>query len=185
MSPRTIVLWFVAVVLSGGALAFTGAIAAAAGTDARRAAADLRRLQSQAQELAVLHAAAASAPARPTAGSGLAARLASTLAAARLPATALAGVNPESATIHTGQDQSTLRRQRATVNLAGLTLPQLGSLLAAWRSAEPGWTVTRIDIAPLTGAPSPGSGPGGDSPLRIGLSLEALLDPEPVRGGGT
>lgn len=176
MTARLALLWILVLAASAAAVLFAGRSAAASHARADVATRSLEAIQSQARELAALQAAARSAPSRPSAGSGLASRMAAALSSARLPASALSGVSPEPA----GTVSSGAKRQRASINLSGLTLPQVGALLAAWRTAEPGWTVTRIDLSPLN-QPQGGQGAantGGDLPLRISLGLEAL-EPSP------
>lgn len=69
---------------------------------------------------------------------------------------------------------------RAVVTLSPVTLPQLGTFLAAWREREPGWTVSSLDLSPQTDK-AEGKAGGRDLPLRVVIGLETLFVD---RGGG-
>jgi hypothetical protein len=110
-------------------------------------------------------------------------RISAALAAAGLPASALSSLSPE-AESPIGEGDLKARRTRAVLTLAPVTLPQLGGFLAAWRSREPQWTVSSIELSPQPGNQSPGqsaAAPGGDLPLRAVLGLETLFVDQ---GGG-
>ncbi|MCK6458213.1 MAG: hypothetical protein L6Q92_17000, partial [Phycisphaerae bacterium] len=67
--------------------------------------------------------------------------------------------------------------------LDGVTLPDLGRFLEAWRKAEPGWVVTSIDLSAASGTsggsriktPENGSTSGRDRHLRALLAVEAVV----------
>ncbi|MCW5775668.1 MAG: hypothetical protein KIS87_04380 [Phycisphaeraceae bacterium] len=103
----------------------------------------------------------------------LARRVGVALAAAGLPAAALSDLSPESNLRSAG-----VVGRRATLTLTGVTLPELGRFLAAWRDAEPAWTVTAADLTPESSRTTP---PGGDRPLRAVLTLETLFAAETQR----
>lgn len=171
-------LWSLTLASSAAALAYSGHRASSARAAAERARAEHTRVRAQAQELLALRAQADKPGAGgPGAGPGLTQRLTAALTQARLPPAALSNLTPEPPS--PSPEQPGLQRQRATLSLTGLSLPQLGAFLEAWRTAEPAWTITRIDLAPQ-GGPAPSA--GGDLPLRTGLTLEALTPQEPTPG---
>jgi hypothetical protein len=106
---------------------------------------------------------------------GLAAWVSGCLRDAGLPIASLVTVSPEQAQAGLGRGASGVVKQQATLTLNGLTLPQVGSLLALWRGRSQRWTVTAIDISPMPSAGAPVSGSiGADLPLRIHLTLESI-----------
>lgn len=130
--------------------------------------------------------------------SGLAANLGQTLAACGLAPGALANVTPQPETPvhvaarlashspHAEAGTADLRRQRASFTLTPITLPQLGAFLEAWRTREPFWTVTSIEVAPeanRAGGGGVGGGggaaAGGDLPLRVVVVVDAVYLAEP------
>lgn len=179
MSARTILAWTLALGASLAALGYSATRAAAARTSAIQAHARLTRATHDAQRLADLNAriAAASGPRKPA--SGLAPRIGAVLTRCGLPASCLTSLSPEGeqpVSSHEGQPR--LKRQRATLVLGGLTLPQLGAFLDAWRRAEPEWTISTLDVGPQAGNPQAPA--GGDLPLRATLTLESVFqDAEP------
>lgn len=99
--------------------------------------------------------------------SPLARRVGAALASAGLDAGTLADLSPEAHLPSAG-----LVRRRGTLTLTGVTLPEVGRFLAAWREAEPAWTVTAADLTPESSRAAP---PGADRPLRAVLTVEALF----------
>jgi len=89
---------------------------------------------------------------------GLATRVADVVSKAGLPQSSLQNLSPETETSVGG---TALRRQVAKVTLDGLALPELGRFLQEWRTAEPAWTVSSIDITP-----APARGPWRAQPRR-------------------
>jgi hypothetical protein len=140
---------------------------------ASAATAHLRLVSTQVSDLAALTSSKPSLP-RTSDGPGMGARIASVLAACGLPASAMTSVSPEADTRLT-VPESTARylRSRVTLTLAGVTLPQLGSFLNGWRTAEPAWVPTALEITPTQ--PKEGF-PGGDRPLNITIVLEGLFE---------
>ncbi|MCL4743435.1 MAG: hypothetical protein KJZ54_14660 [Phycisphaerales bacterium] len=159
------VLWAVALVgaaspIASTAPAFLAARAAARHelTIAHDAARDVRRIVELRAALPTPHTGDESPLAR---------RVGAALAAAGLDAGTLADLSPEAHLPSAG-----LVRRRATLTLTGVTLPEVGRFLAAWREAEPGWTVTAADLTPESSRTAP---PGADRPLRAVLTVEALF----------
>lgn len=130
---------------------------------------------------------------------GMAAAINDALAKAAIPASALASFSPpgeppatprstsassSSNSTASGAPVSPIRR-RAVLTLAPVTLPQTGSLLAAWREAHPDWTITSIDLVPepITASTSRRREaaspilPGTDLPLRAVIAFESLSAP--------
>ena len=101
------------------------------------------------------------------------------------------GITPGDAPVQRAAPGRLVRR-RASISLSGLTLPQLGSLLARWRSDAPEWIVTSLDVTPIDAPPpsltggasstsamqttrtADGRVVGSDLPLRVQLSAELL-----------
>jgi hypothetical protein len=164
---------------SAAAVAITGRIATRSRGAAATAQSELALVAKEAQELVTLRAAAAS-PAARHASAGLAQRVGAALTRAGLSASCLSSLSPEAQSMVAMTDgQPRLTRQRATLVLTSLTLPQLGAFLDAWRSGEPDWTVTGLDVSPAGGA-GPVQSTGGDLPLRVVLALESVTAEEPA-----
>lgn len=175
LAAWTIVLSISAVALGLAWRAFASARDAAATQLNRREA-----LLAQLRELERIRPVAAQWQDRKRPASNLAALLGETLAACGIPASALANVSPQpEAAAHGGAAAPRLKRQRATLMLVPVTLPQLGAFFEAWRTREPRWTVASIDLSP---EPAPRQGetaPGGDLPLRAALTLDTLYLDDP------
>lgn len=128
---------------------------------ALRDRASLRDLQARRPELMTSHLAI----------DGLAPRITTTLSVAGVPKSALQSLSPEAESpSHLGQGVQ-LFRKRATFTLVGVTLPNLGRFLDAWRHAEPAWTITSLDLAPASGPAPP---QGGDLPLRVIITIDSI-----------
>lgn len=131
-------------------------------------------LATQVEQLVIARAATERWSGRRRPASGLAARLGETLTACGVPGGAgvLANVSPQPESPLSGAPGAKgLMRQRASLTLAPITLPQLGAFLEAWRTGEPGWTVAGIEVSP-EGARD--AAPGTDLPLRAVLTLDAV-----------
>lgn len=102
-------------------------------------------------------------------------RLVAALTAVGLPAQTLSSFSLQRESNLGGKDVRAAR-ERATCTLSGITLPQLGAFVDTWRSREPSWIVTGIDIVPINerGLASTSTG-GADIPLRIVCTLESLF----------
>lgn len=132
---------------------------------------------------------------------GMAAAVNDALAKAGIPASALASFSPPGeppaaprittassgpGAIASAASVAPIRR-RAVLTLAPVTLPQIGTLLAAWREAHPDWVITSIDLVPEPSAAAAGSSrrreaasplaPGTDLPLRAVIAFESLSAP--------
>jgi hypothetical protein len=167
---RLVLLWIIALLVSAGALAIAGREYRAARSQAEMELKRLGAVIPQAQEIAVLRAAVQSGPVRQLADAAIAPRISSVLASCGLPAASLANVSPDVQT--TGDAQQRTTRQRATITLAPITLREVGRFLDAWRSAEPDWTITSLDLAPQ---PRGSAAPGGDLPLRAIIVIETIV----------
>jgi hypothetical protein len=168
---RTVPAWIAVVALSAGAVALAGQRAAASHAAASRAHAELGRMASQARELRSLHAAASPENAKAT--SGLASRVGTALSHAGLPASCLSSLSPEAQSVRAiDVGRPGVRRQRATLVLTSLTLPQLGAFFRTWRDDEPAWSITGVEVAAAQGPPPP---TGGDLPLRAVVVLESFV----------
>ncbi len=157
--------WALAVAI----LVFTSARAARA--HARRAESKqaLTTVEAQARELVRLRGSArdSSLSARPE--GGLAGKVARALASSGLLGSALQSLSPEAESTDKG-----LVRQHATLTLSGPTLPQVGKFLDAWRTAEPEWIISGLDLSPA------GTGtPGADVPLRAVVTMDAVFRGSP------
>jgi len=173
-------LWLLVLALSGAALALT---APAASRSHGRLQGELARLaaaRAQAAEIALLRGDAPEWTRRPPPGSGLAERVSGALAAAGLPASALASLSPAAEADAGGGSGLRARKRRAVVTLSGVTLPQVGGFLAAWRRLEPAWTVAGVDLIQDHAHRAPPG--GGDLPLRASIALEALYVDEHSSG---
>lgn len=67
------------------------------------------------------------------------------------------------------------RRQVARITLDSITLPALARFLNAWRTSQPEWTITSIQIS----ADAPPRPP--QRPLRVLLSIESIYLPSTAR----
>lgn len=121
--------------------------------------------------------------------SAISSRVAAALSSTGLPASMVTSLQREPDVA--AAQQAALRASRARVmfTLEGLSLPQLGGFLAAWKRREPEWSVVSADITPQ---PPPSSSArsssaassslnaasvwakGGDAPLRVSLTIESL-----------
>jgi hypothetical protein len=165
-------------------LGFTARSALRARSAAGEARFQLITVTRQARELVQLRhdSKERALPVRPA--GGLAGKVAAALARAGLPASALQGLSPEAETLTSAH----CFRERATVTLTGITLPQVGGFLDAWRTGEPEWTVSSIDLSPLdrglgsaAGRPGTQTGNvGSDLPLRAVITLEGLFKEPPL-----
>ncbi len=158
-----------------GALAAILGLSLPAAVRARHEAAAARStLQDAARDAGVVIALRAGVPDLPEddqARGGLTPRAAAALERAGLPASALAGLSPEAESQVAGSPGLRVSRRRATLTLSGVTLPQVGRFLEAWRSAEPAWTASNIDLS-AAGGPAPEA--GGDLPLRAVIAIESI-----------
>lgn len=130
----------------------------------------LRR--AQADELALLRRATATLP---RSSGDLASRMTAVLTSCGLSSQTLASVLPEPPVELPSPSGVNRTRHVARVSLEKLTLPTLGRVLDTWRSAEPAWAITAIDLSatPVSKAPAPGD--DRQLRLRATLTLDAIF----------
>jgi hypothetical protein len=104
-------------------------------------------------------------------GASLAERLAAVTTRLGLPASTVANVSVQQEAAMKSAGASRVQGLRGTVVLGAVTLPQLGSLLQAWREAERAWPIVSIDVQPGSAQQT---APGADIPLRVVLNLENI-----------
>ncbi len=166
-----IVLWLGVAAILGLALGAAGPRAARARQEAADASALLSTAAHHAERIAALRSLDIGVAADEPSRGGLTERVTGALQRAGLPTGTLASLSPEAETPDAGQGGARVVRRRATLTLSGVTLPQVGRFLEAWRSTEPAWTPASIDLSPMGGkAPEA----GGDLPLRAAVAIEAL-----------
>lgn len=169
MSKSLLVAWAICIAASVAVLFMWGSRAASARADAASARRDLTLAIEQASELARLRQAKREFPERSE--GGLASKVSAALLRAGLTASTLQSLSPEANTPVNGEPR--LSRQRATLTLQGLSLPQVGAFLDAWRGEEPDWVVAGIDLSPASGRDA--GSIGSDLPLRVSLTIEGLF----------
>ena len=161
-------LWILTLLVCGASVTIAGHAARNASAAAHQARADLTRLQRDVHELTRLRQ---SAPPPPKRTAGLQPRVSAVLASSGLPASTLVSLSPEVAAPISGKAAS-LVRQRATLLLGGATLPQLGRFFDGWRTAEPSWVITSIDLSPGPPSANPAASTG-ELPLRAVVVMES------------
>lgn len=165
-------LWMAVMFASAAVLLATGTRAATARLRSQNADRDLRAIGDQAGELALLRSSRTDFPERPTSGEGgLASKVSAAMARAGLPASILQSLSPEAQSA--AQGEARVSRRRATLTLAGLSLSQVGKFLDAWRTAEPAWIISGIDLAPMISKEAPSI--GTDLPLRAVITIEGVF----------
>lgn len=130
----------------------------------------LTSLREKAAEITCLRSASPKSPVRAHDEGSLAPRVASILASSGVPASVMASLSPQTQSV-TAPDGTKLVKRSAAVTLTPMRLPELGAFLNAWRTAEPSWTISSIEVTPDPGA---GVTPGADLPLRINLTIESI-----------
>jgi hypothetical protein len=177
MRPGTVVIWLCALLVSVAAIGVAGARALHARELASASSQGLELVTSQAREIAALRSRKAALPPASAGGPAMGARVAAVLSAAGLPSTTLSNVSPEADTrVQLPESGERFIRRRVTLSLSEITLPKLGAFLEAWRKTQPQWVPASIDVTPTR--PKEGF-PGGDLPLSVTISLEALFADEP------
>jgi hypothetical protein len=178
--PSPAALWVATALVCGLVLIPTGWTWAQAARQSRAQGDRLARIAGSAQQLTELEARLPAWALIPKSTAALAPQVSAVLAAAGLPASAMTSLSAESAS--PASPGATVRAQarHATLVLSGLTLPQVGSFLQAWRQKQPAWTVSQIELSPeasavgALGKPSSRPDTGGDLPLHAVLTLETL-----------
>ncbi|MCC6228411.1 MAG: hypothetical protein IT432_04205 [Phycisphaerales bacterium] len=130
----------------------------------------LRR--AQADELVLLRRATATLP---RSSGDLASRMTAVLASCGLHSSTLGSVLPEPPVELPSAGGVHRTRQIARVSLEKLTLPALGRILDTWRSAEPAWAITAIDLSAAPGTKALAPGEDRQLRLRATLTLEAVF----------
>lgn len=164
---KHLLLWALTILI----LVMTGTRAARARAERSESSAALTLVTQQASELVRLRHAAkdSSLPIRPE--SGLAGKVSKALSRSGLASSVMQSLSPEA---ESGDKAGGVVRQHATLTLSGLTLPQVGKFLDAWRTNEPDWTVSGLDLSPA------GTGtPGADLPLRVVVTMDAIFKERP------
>lgn len=170
-------LWMVALAVS---IAIPGIAArefSRARAEADRELSRLDLVLPQVQQIALLRAKVPHWADRKIPETALAPAAAAVVASCGLPSSALANVSPE-ARIRIGEGQLSAMRQRATITLNAVTLPEVGRFLEAWRRAQPDWTIVSVDLSPQQRA---NVRPGRDLPLRAVITIEAMFMPAATR----
>jgi len=176
MSMSLLWIWVATIVTAVCLIGVAGSHALRARAESVEHRSELRTVAAHASELVQLRSLCTDFPARPD--GGLASKVASALSRAALVNSVLQGLSPEAQTILNGDNGIRLNRQRATLTLANLSLPQVGKFLDAWRTAEPDWIISGIDLSPVNA--QGGSSVGTDLPLRAVITIEGLFK-EPAR----
>jgi hypothetical protein len=174
MTRPILYIWIGAVGVAGAAVGVTAPSTARARQDLVVAQASLRDAARNAEVIATMRTQAPEALTDDPSRGGLTPRVTAALERAGLPVGALASLSPEAESQVVGQAGVRVSRRRATLTLAGVTLPAVGRFLDAWRSAEPAWTPTSIDVAPAGGQATEAGGAGGDLPLRVVIVIESI-----------
>ncbi|MBC7834055.1 MAG: hypothetical protein H7Y88_03020 [Phycisphaerales bacterium] len=177
MKQSLVLLWSATIIAASVSLAIT----APPMFRARAAAnAELAKLQGSADAARQILAARAVMPRLPADGaesSALATRLSTVLSSCGLPASVLSSLTPD--TTAQAAASGVAVRRRAGLTLTGITLPQIGRFLDAWRTAEPAWVAASIDVSPEPQRTAAAT--GGDLPLRAVIALERLVFPGEAR----
>lgn len=181
MTRALALLWIAVLAVATTATCLTTRAASTARRHAAGRVDGFRALAGKAGALAELRAQRPtwSAPTSAATDTGLATSISAVLSSCGLPATTLSSLSPESGAAGPveGTGDVKVQRQRSTLTLVQITLPQLGGFLEAWRRREPAWVCSSIEIAPESNKPAAA---GADLPLRVVLALESLR----LRGSG-
>lgn len=183
MSRASAILWTVTLGCAACMLGLSGARFGRAHSGGAQALLQLALVAQQASDLSALRASAPAWMLRSRPPTGLTPRITAALTASGLPASSVSSVSPE-AESSVGDPDLKAHRSRAALTLDGVTLPQLGAFLQAWREREPQWTVSNLDLAPQ-GGQAKAESTGRDLPLRVVIGMETLFvdRPEPAAAG--
>jgi hypothetical protein len=167
-------------------MAWAGAGAIEARAAAQDARSRLSRVRQVADEIAALRAGVPPQEnAAPAPGSELPARITATLARCGLGAQSIATFSAPAARLDPASGRTT---QRATLVLGSLTLHHLGRFLGEWRTEQPAWLVTAVELTPASKATPPGQEPQIHAVLTMESGVRAEPQgrpaPEAARGGG-
>lgn len=100
------------------------------------------------------------------------------LDAAAIPAARLRSLQPE-ADRAIADDRDGRRAATVRLSLEPLTIPELGSFLASWRSSQQVWSVSRIDLNAMSQG-QPNAKASGNYRATITVSATYLDDPAPA-----
>jgi hypothetical protein len=179
MNHSITALWVVAGLLAASSLGVSGRRYIVARDSAAREMLVFQTVSHQSADLSRLRSAAPAWVLHGRPVSGLAPRISADLSTSGLPASTMAGLSPEAVSALPVGTDLPARRTRATLTLAPITLPQLGSFLAAWRTREPDWAVASIDLSPQSQSGKERAAAGGDLPLRTVIGIECLFVDQP------
>lgn len=178
MIRHVMMIWLLAAAIVLGALGWTISLAVKSHGHATVAAAQLRTVSEQAKRVSELRA-LGSLPSGRDGAAPLAERVTAALSSAGLPSSVLSNFSPESESVDRTTSAGTpSKRRRATMTLAPITLPQVGTFLAAWKDRQPMWEVSSVDLSPQSNSAAT---PGGDLPLRVVIVIQSYTLAE---GGG-
>lgn len=150
-------------------LIITGARATRAHGHRHDAQTALAAVTQQAAELSRLRREARTTSLPPRPDAALAGKVSQALTRAGIPLTVMQSLSPEAETSNKG-----IVRAHATLTLTGLTLPNVGKFLESWRTSEPDWIISNLDLSPS------GTGtPGADLPLRAVVTFDAFFKEQP------
>lgn len=143
----------------------------------------LERAATDVREVLALRSRAEQASAGRRPDQDIIARVSDTLRRAGMDAGVFRGQMPETDAVLPAASASdpTYRRQAVRVSLAGLAPVQLGEFVSIWRSEQPMWTISRIDLAHR------GKGDGGadanryDATIVVAATYVELADGVPAR----
>jgi hypothetical protein len=162
-------------VLAVGGVAVSAWRAASASSDAHLARVQAAAFSQQLAEIERLRPQRQTAllASKPT--ESVSAALRASLATAGVGEASLRSVNPGSDEALAPNDPASpaYRRQTIAVALGPITVRQLGQFLAAWRTAEPAWIVTRLDCTHAGGKADPNS----TYDARLTLATTYLVSP--------
>lgn len=176
----------IAVLASVGLLAWSASRVVTALGRADAAHTRLTQIQTAATELAALEQRQPSASLGKRPERNLSGQIADALAEAGLPPTTLASLTPEedapiTAAPSTNGRPTTnslaYRRQAARLTLEPLTLPDLGRYLSAWRTRQPEWTTSSIQISPIITKDAAATSPS--RPIRVTCLIECVYVEQP------
>jgi hypothetical protein len=176
---RRALLWLV-MCASAVLLCWAGQRYYAARSDSRVALRQLDLVRADAEAIADLRAAAPPESRRHRPPPGLATRLGDVISKAGLPPSSLQNLTPETESAY---GSAGLKRQVAKLTLDGLTLPELGCFLQEWRTAQPLWTVSSIDITPASARMLATPGHATDRPLRATITIETIFADDQAKEG--
>jgi len=169
MSPHAIIALAVTVAVGLSGIAASRALRAR--SEARVAKVMYERTRRAAAEVLTLRSTRPTVSVGKRPEPGIYGQFTDALVRAGEPTSVLTNLSPDADSSVTIEGTAARKRQRVRVTLEGITLPGLGRVMNAWRTAQPEWTVTQVQLTPASsGDPAPGLVP---RPLRVALLMEA------------